>query len=300
MTFWIVFTVIVGVAGVGAGVAVWLSDLRPGPERAHEAAGGLERSDLAVLCGGPARLIDTTVVDLTSRGLVHASHGALTVSHEMDRLLDTPMDSPGYRPSFTDDEAMMLVAVRAAGRGGLDAVRREALGWDARVRAHGLAERGLLVTPVRRKWAPMIVAGPTLLGLFLGSMGLMTAGPLDEIEWPLSITIMAWLPVTLLAALAYTRRPGYHGRDPRTRLGRAVAQLAQAHVAATATQADRVATGGFAGMTDGMLRAAVQGDAAESRWNIRGRVGAASDVNALVAAQSLDLGGGADGGGGGD
>jgi uncharacterized protein (TIGR04222 family) len=300
MTMWLVLGAVVAVAGIGTSAALWLAELRPRLSSARaELAHGLERGDLAVLSGGPARRIDAEVVDFVERGLVRADDGRLAVTDDVDRLLDTPVDAPAYQSSWSMEEAMTLVAVRRDGADGIDAVRRGVVPFASRRRVRRLAERGLLVTPLRRKWGPMSVAGPTLLGLFGCSMAAVTSAPAFASDWPAAISIFAWLPVTAATAYLYTRRPGYSGPDPRTRRGRDVTTVAAE--APAAGQADFVARGGFAAMTDRGRRAAVQGDAVDSRWNAGRRVGAHSDVNALVAVQGVDGdGGGADGGGGGD
>jgi hypothetical protein len=305
MTEWIWMCAFAAAAGLGTATIVWLVDLRPRRGAARdELAHGLERADLALLTGGPAREVDADMVSFAERGLVHARDGRLETTDAVDRMLTTPMDSPAYAPRWSRSESLTLVSVRDRGREGVDAVRRGILGMFVRGRLHGLARRGLVISATRRKWEPMLVAGPTLLAMFGCSMAaIMNTRPLVESEWPAAITIMAWLPVTLATALVYSARPGFHGRDPRSRLGRDVTTLV-AEVPA-ATQADLVARGGFAAMTDAGLRAAVQADATDSRWNIRWRAGSRSDVNAVLVAQGLDFGGGGgdgggDGGGGGD
>lgn len=298
MTTWIVLSAVVAAAGIGAGAVIWLADLRPrlGDARA-ELGRGLGRVDLALLSGGPVRAVDAQIVDFVERGLVATEGGVLRVSEEVDRMLDTPVEQLDSPPA-TLDEAMTLNVVRRHGGDGLEAVRRGIHSWQLRGRLARLGARGLVAGPQRRTWAPMIVAGPLLLGLFVCWLGLIFSAPLDEVEWPAAMSVMAWLPVTLGAAVLYSRRPGFHGRDPRTRLGRDVVTI----VGETqpSGQADLVARGGFAAMTDAALRRDVQGDAVDACWSVRRRVGGASDANALLAAQSLDGGGdaGGDGGGG--
>jgi uncharacterized protein (TIGR04222 family) len=299
--------VLVVVGGIGSAVAVVLNDRRRRPDVArHEIGRGFDRTDTALLSGGVARAIDVSVLELVGRGLVLADGGRLTVSDEVDRLLDTPMDGPEYRPPYAPDEGWVLVSVRAKGRQGLDAVRRDVLKWNLRRRLRTLADREMLVTPLRRQWGPAVVWVPTLAGMFFCSIGLMTSyTPLEEGEIPTAITIVAWLPVAILTAFTWSRRPGYHGPDPRTALGRDIVELLQAELPEDAPQAQRVAVGGFAAMTDDALRRAVQGNAVESRWSVpHGRRGDRYGVNAIVAADagmSSDGGdGGGDGGGGGD
>lgn len=272
MTGLLVLFVLVVAGGIGSATAAWLVDRRPRPDLARaELAVSFDRTDTALLSGGVARALDVSVLELVDRGLVFAADGTLTVDDEVDRLLDTPMDSPEYQPSYDFDEAMVLVSVRAKGRQGLDAVRRDVLKWKLRTRLRTLADRGLLITPLRRQWGPMTVAGPTLAGMFFCSIGLMSsANPLEEGEIPTAITIFAWFPVTLLAAFIWSRRPGYHGPDPRTARGRDIVDLLRAELPDDAPQAQRVAVGGFAAMTDDALRRAVRGHAVESRWSLPG------------------------------
>lgn len=308
MTALLVLFVLVVAGGIGSAVAVVLNDRRRRPDVArYEIGRSFDRTDTALLSGGVARAIDVSVLELADRGLVRADGGTLTVSEEVDRLLDTPMDSPEYRPPYAPDEAWILVSVRAKGRQGLDAVRRDVLKWNLRRRLRTLADRGLLVTPLRRQWGPAIVWAPTLAGMFFCSIGLITSyNPLEESDVPAAITVFAWFPVALLTAFIWSRRPGYHGPDPRTATGRDIVELLQAELPDDAPQAQRVAVGGFAAMTDDALRRAVQGNAVESRWSVpHGRRGDRYSVNAIVAADAGMTsdggdGGGGDGGGGGD
>jgi uncharacterized protein (TIGR04222 family) len=282
---WLVLTALVVVSAVGASATAALVSRRLRPERARAVLdAGLDRRDLALLTGGPTRTVDAAVVELAARRLVVAADGRLTVTAEVDRLLDTPVGSAEYRPPFDPDEAMTLVSVRAAGADGLEAVRRRALRLPLRQRFAALAERGLVVTPSRRRWEPMAVAGPTLVALFVCWYGVLTSARLDETEWPSSIVVLSWLPVTLLTAFLWSRRPGYHGGDPRSALGRDVSAEAPRALAPDARQADRVAAGGFAAMTDDALRRAVRGNAAESRWRIRWRRDRTADANVALAA----------------
>ncbi|WP_162605671.1 TIGR04222 domain-containing membrane protein [Jiangella ureilytica] len=300
MTALLVLFVLVVAGGIGSAVAVVLNDRRRRPAVArYEIGRGFDRTDTALLSGGVARAVDVTVLELVDRRLVLADDGKLTVDDEVHRMLDTPMDSPEYTPNYDFDEAMVLVSVRARGRQGLDAVRRDVVKWKLRTRLRALAGRGLLVTPLRRQWGPAIVWAPTLAGMFFCSIGLMTSyDPLEEGEIPAAITIVAWFPVTLLAAFIFSRRPGYHGPDPRTATGRDIVELLQAEPAEDAPQAQRVAVGGFAAMTDDALRRAVQGNAVESRWSVpHGRRGDRYGVNAIVAADAGMTSDGGDGGG---
>ncbi|SDU09727.1 TIGR04222 domain-containing membrane protein [Jiangella alkaliphila] len=304
MTALLVLFVLVVVGGIGSAIAVNVVDRRPRPDEArYEIGRSFDRTDTALVSGGVARAIDVTVLELVDRGLVLAEDGKLTVSDEVDRLLDTPMDSPEYKPPYATDEGWILVSVRAKGRQGLDAVRRDVLKMRLRTRLRTLADRGFLVTPLRRQWGPAVVWAPTLAGMFFCSMGLITSyNPLEDSDAPAAITIFAWFPVTLLTAFIWSRRPGYHGPDPRTARGRDIVDLLRAELPDDAPQAQRVAVGGFAAMTDDALRRQVQGRADESRWSImrRGRAGHYG-VNAALAADSgMTSGDGGDGDGGGD
>nr|WP_246401076.1 TIGR04222 domain-containing membrane protein [Jiangella mangrovi] len=300
----LVLFVLVVVGGIGSAVAVVLNDRRRRPDVArYEIGRSFDRTDTALLSGGVARAIDVTVLELVGRGLVLADDGKLTVSDEVDRMLDTPMDSPEYQPPYATDEGWILVSVRAKGRQGLDAVRRDVLKMRLRTRLRTLADRGFLVTPLGRQWGPAIVWAPTLIGMFLCSIGLMTSiDPFDEQgEIPAAITVFAWAPITILTAFIWSRRPGYHGSDPRTALGRDIVELLQAELPADDPQAQRVAVGGFAAMTDDALRRAVQGNAVESRWSVpHGRGSDRHGVNAIVAADAGMTSDGGDGDGGGD
>ncbi|TDD69438.1 hypothetical protein E1262_12365 [Jiangella aurantiaca] len=301
MTALLVLFALVVAGGIGSAAGAYLVDRRPRPDLAREElARGLDATDAALLTGGVARAVDVAVLALVDRELVRADGGTLTVSDEVDRLLDTPMDSPDYRPPYSFEEASILVSVRARGGEGLDAVRRDVLKWKLRSRLRALAGRGLLVTPLRRQWGPMTVAGPTLVGMFFCSMGFLSAGPIEEIEVPASLTILGWLPVTILTAVIWSRRPGYHGPDPRTARGRDISDVLVAELPGDAAQAQRVAVGGFAAMTDDALRRDVQGNAVESRWSVPSgrRRAAAYGVNAALAIDSgMTSDGGGDGGG---
>lgn len=305
MTGLLVLFVLVVVGGIGAATAVNLLDRRPRPDLArYEIGRSFDRTDLALLSGGVARAVDATVLELVDRGLVLADGGKLSVDDEVDRLLDTPMDSPEYTPPYSTEEGSVLVSVRRKGRDGLDDVRRDVVKFYLRRRLRILADRGLLVTPLRRQWGPIVVWGPTLAGMFFCSIGLMTSfNPMEEGEIPTAITIFAWFPVTLLTAFIWSRRPGHHGPDPRTALGRDIVDVVREEQPDDATQAQRVAVGGFAAMTDDALRRAVQGHAVESRWSVpHGRRGDRYGVNAILAAATgmTSDGDGGDGDGGGD
>jgi hypothetical protein len=77
---------------------------------------------------------------------------------------------------------------------------------------------------------------------------------------------------------------------PRTALGREVVTLLRSDLPAGASQAQRVALGGFAAMTDDGLRRAIQGCAVDSRWDTdrRAKSSDVSDINAILAA-SVDM-----------
>lgn len=300
---WVMYGIVV-LLGIGSGVAALLIDRRPNLDRAREvvAASNFDLVKTALLSGGVARAVDAHVVDLVERGKALADGGKLTVTDEVSADLDRPRETTA---EFPDADAMTLVSVRRCGRDGIDGIRRDALKLFLRGSLYRMAQEGLLVTPLGRQWQPMIVAGPTLAGVFFCSIAMMQAGWEEEVENSAALSVFLWLPVTLAAAAIWARRPGLSGPDPRTALGRDVVMVLRADLPADATQAQRVAVGGFAAMTDDGLRRAIQGHAADSRWNVRRRA-RNNDINATLAVATGMIAGGdgggdsGDGGGGGD
>ncbi|MFT4010043.1 MAG: hypothetical protein QM655_08380 [Nocardioidaceae bacterium] len=252
-------TLVVSVAGIAAAAAVLLSSRRPRREEARrEIDRGLERVDIALTSGGVTRGIDSDLVDLVERGALGAEQGRLTPVGETDE---------GHL-----GEVWLISAVRAAGADGLDAVRGEAvrLGYFAAILR--LAKRRIIVSPDRVQYAPILVWGPTMAALFLCTMLMLhnpEPGP-GLPDWgPALISIGPWLVVPLAQIALLLLQPGYRGRDPRSRLGIDIVEELTARIGPDASQADRVAIGGFAAMTDDDLRRAIMGGAADSAWDAR-------------------------------
>lgn len=254
-------TVVVSVIGLGAAIAVWLGSLRPRPEAARrEIEQGLSRLDMALVSGGAARGLDSDIVDLVERGIVRAARGRFTVVGEADAAIP--------------NEIMLIKTAEEHGEGGIDALREGADTWY-RLSYHRLIKRRLIVSPDRVKASPALLWAPTMLVLFLCTLWMMfefpDPGPGLPPWGPAAISIGAWAVVPLLQLMFWCLQPGYHGRDPRSRLGRDVIAEVSAAVGADpgASQADRVAVGGFAAMTDAPLRREIMGDAADSEWNAK-------------------------------
>ncbi|MFT4231751.1 MAG: hypothetical protein QM606_03110 [Leucobacter sp.] len=252
-------TLVVSVVGIAAAVAVLLSSRRPQRDEAlREIDHGLERVDIALTSGGVTRGIDSDLVDLVERGVLSAEQGRLVVAGEA---------AEGHL-----GEAWLLSAVRTAGSDGLEAVRGEAVGLGYFAAILRLSKRRIIVSPDRVQYAPILVWGPTLGALFLCTMLMLhnpEPGPGLPAWGPALISIGPWLLVPLVQIAVLCLQPGYRGRDPRSRLGIDIIDELAARIGPDASQADRVAIGGFAAMTDGDLRRAIMGGAADSAWDAR-------------------------------
>lgn len=254
-------TVAVSVAGICAGLAIWWASLRPRPEDARwEIERGLELTDVALISGGPARAVDVQVVDLVERGLVAAERGRLAVSG-------------AAVPDGHYADALMVATIEEAGREGLDAVRNRAGGFGHFTATLRLTRRRLIVSPDRVAAAPALLWAPTMAVLFLCAIGMMTADGARAPglpPWaPAAISIGACVVVPLVQLAIWCLQPGYRGRDPRSRLGRDVVDELAAAVGPATSQAQRVAIGGFAAMTDPGLRRAIMGTTSDSGWDAR-------------------------------
>lgn len=252
-------TVVVSVIGVAAAITVWLVSLRPRPDIArYEAGRSMQRLHFALISGGPARGLDSDLVDLVERGLVRAEGGRLTATGEADQ--------------GNPNEIQLFSTVRECGASGLDAIRAETAAWY-RLSLPRLVKRGFIVSPDRVQYSPMLAWAPTLIALFLCTLRMLYTAPAPGPglpPWgPALISIGAWLVVPLVQVLFWCLQPGYRGKDPRSRLGRDVITVVAAGIDAETSQADRVAIGGFAAMTDTAMRREIMGDAADSEWDAR-------------------------------
>lgn len=250
-------TVVVSVVGIGVGIAVWLGSLRPRPEAARREIERrhLSRLDVALVSGGPARGLDSDIVDLVERGIVRAEQGRLSAVGEADQ--------------HDPNEILLLATVRESGDAGLDAVRAGTDTWYG-LSLHRLIRRGLIVSPDRVQASPAILWAPTMAVLALLSFWMMYDPPRGNPgAWPWLLSFGAWVVVPLVQILLWCRQPGYHGTDPRSRLGRDVIAALDAAITPGTSQADRVAIGGLAAMTDASLRRHIIGDATDSEWNAK-------------------------------
>jgi uncharacterized protein (TIGR04222 family) len=216
----------------------------------------LEIPAVAMLAGGPGRVVDAVVVDLVEDGRIAGADGVL--SH-------TPGDWPsGLRVRVRD---VVETVVAAVGPADLVAVRERscAIGMVFEMEFHELARRGLVVSPSRRDLASIGWA----LGTFVPLFAVVIAMLLDGSPGAQGSAVLAFGVIFVLTPLTVVlarRRPGYHGRDPRTAAGHALLDRIASTVDDASGQAIRIALGGFAGPSDQNLRGAVQGGAADSAW----------------------------------
>jgi hypothetical protein len=164
-----------------------------------------------------------------------------------------------------------------------------------------MARAGLLITPVRRAYGPMKVAYPILAALAAWFAGVLIFGgeSPDDVEGTLALSMIGWFGAPVAGALVYARKQGYQGPDPLSSLGRAVITELRAELPADASQARRVALGGFTAMSDQEMRLAIQRREVDSRWAVRRKGDPNYGINSALArtVRMADVGGG-DGGDG--
>jgi uncharacterized protein (TIGR04222 family) len=249
LVLWILYGV-AALLGTAWPLAVLVVDARIRPERLAAVDLEPEPRLLGMLGGGPGRLVDATVTDLVDRGIVTARGGALTATGTGD--LD-----------LTD--ASVLGAVKEAGGVGIGEVRRETglrgLNFGG---AYGhLADRRLVVRPMRRQWEPLGRAFAVLAPLALVTYVMMAAGDFGTSAYrtSLELALAGWVVFPVLTWYLGKRRHGYHGSDPRTVLG-----LAYLRAVDTDTPARQVAVHGFDGLADQELAASIKGKNQDSAW----------------------------------
>lgn len=307
MTDWLTFFGIAAGGGILISLVGWVIDLVPRMPLAAEAAQTLSTTEIALLSGGPGRAIDAKVVELIETGHLIALQGSFALTARGDAQLDEPLGAEAFDPLRAD----VLSTVRGGGHRGLEVLRRRSGAWALSWAMHAVVRRRMIITPMRRQWNAMVIIGPALLGMFAASMGLVMNDFMGDLEIVGAITIGLWLPVALLIGVLWNMRPGFHGHDPQSRLGRDVLTfLRSRREEHCSSEAERVALDGLAAIHDPALRAAVRGDAAESRWRVSFRRRKYDSTDALLAAaigmaipHAFDSwtsdGGDSDGGGGG-
>lgn len=252
-------TVLVSALGICVALAIWAYSLRPRPDRARDELGrGLERVDVALISGGVARATDSDLVDLIERGLLRADRG---------RLIATGLPLVEHRGNN-----VLSLTVEELGEPTLDSVRERAgiLGYYTAILR--LTRRRLIISPDRVSVAPAMLWAPTMVLLFLCTLSFLGGNtqPPGLPPWaPVTISVGVWIVVPLVQLAIWCRQPGYHGRDPRSRLGLDVVDELAARIGPTSSQANRVAIGGFAAMTDHVLRQAIMGTTSDSAWDAR-------------------------------
>jgi uncharacterized protein (TIGR04222 family) len=298
---WILYGLAV-LVGIATPVALLARDSLLGSRQASEALERIELDThtLGMLSGGPGRMVDAIVTDLVERGVVLADNGSLAVSPDHAHKLSLPFDHADQDLGVLDSFA--LLAVRDAGHEGIWEVRRRF--GETRLLFKGvfarLSKHRLLISSTRRKWEPAGLALGVLVAIWVATIGMMPSKEyprsLEDDELQIAAAVWGWLPVTVLVAVLMSRRRGYHGRDPRSALGMACIAKLRTGLRSDATQALRVALGGFAAITDASLRKAIQGTHADSTWRLPRRREDSIGIE-LLAVELVDSGG-ADGGGG--
>jgi len=297
---WLLYVLAV-VAGFATPVILLARDRNVDAQQARAALAPVRQDAraLGMLDGGPGRMVDVIVTDLVERGVVVADNGSLAVSPDHVHELALPYDHADKHLGLLDSFA--LLAVRDAGDEGIWEVRRLFGGIRLPFRSvfARLSQDRLLISPMRRRWEPAGLALGVLAAIWVATIGMMVSGSLEDAEFQIALGIGGWLPITVLVAVLMSRRRGYHGPDPRSALGLAAIATLRSELPRDATQAMRVALGGFAAMTDAPLRKAIQGTHADSTWQLPRRRTDAVGIDLL--AMDLVHSGGADGGdGGGD
>jgi uncharacterized protein (TIGR04222 family) len=255
VALWVVYA-LAALAGIATPIVLRARERRIDPAVVRDTLARLDPApaEMGMLAGGPARMVDAIVVDLVERGAATAEDGVLSVPRE---------DVAGV----VLRDLAILGAVQAAGAGGITAVRDEAAQLSSVFQGtyHGRGFDGLVVRPLRRTWEPAGVALTTLGVIALVTYAMIVAADGHD-DVAIAVAVAGWLPVTILAAVLTTRRRGYRGPDPRTALGVACTELALRELDVRASQASRVALGGFEAMTDRVLRIGVQSRAVSGAW----------------------------------
>jgi uncharacterized protein (TIGR04222 family) len=262
VALWVVYGLGV-LAGIGIPVAALIGERRIG-QTAALLPFESNLPALAMLTGGPGRVVDAVLTDLVERGVVIADAGTFTA--------DSAIPADG----FTTTETLVIGAVRNTGGEGLAAVRQDAsqVGFPFEAIFTELATHRLVVAPQQRRWGPAGLALTVLAVLAFSSFGMFGN------ETSAAIAIFGWVPFTLLTGFLVSRRHGYSGQDPRSALG--LACLAQVSLPADAPQARRVALGGLAAITDTPLRKAIKGRAPDSTWQTRCHRAQATGIDLLA------------------
>jgi uncharacterized protein (TIGR04222 family) len=123
-------------------------------------------TEAAYLAGGPERVVDVTLLDMTGRGLLHIAHTGWT---------SVARPAPG-----SELESEVIAALGPEGQRRTDEVRREvAVGPSVATLARSLAEVGLAVSPGSRAAMAQAVTAvrvALLATLALGATALATVG----------------------------------------------------------------------------------------------------------------------------
>ena len=253
LVLWILYGV-AALLGTAWPLAVRIVDARIPPERLAAVDLEPEPRLLGMLGGGPGRLVDATVTDLVDRGIVTARAGTLTATGTGTGDLD-----------LTD--ASVLDEVKEAGGVGIGEVRRRT---GLRVWIFGsayghLADRRLVIRPMRRQWEPLGRAFAVLAPLALVTYVMMAAGDFGTSAYrtSLELALAGWVVFPVLTWYLGKRRHGYHGSDPRTALGLAYLRTIDTD---TDTPARQVAVHGFDGLADQELAASIKGKNQDSAW----------------------------------
>jgi uncharacterized protein (TIGR04222 family) len=249
LVLWILYGV-AALLGTAWPLAALIADARIRPERLATVDLEPEPRLLGMLGGGPGRLVDATVMDLVDRGVVTARGGALTATATQD------LDLTG---------ASVLDVVKEAGGVGIAEVRRRTAlrGLNFGSPYGHLADRRLVVRPMRRQWEPLGRALAVLASVALVTYVMMAAGDFGTSAYrtSLELALAGWVVFPVLTYYLGKRRHGYHGSDPRTALG-----LAYLRAVDTDTPARQVAVHGFDGLADQELAASIKGKNQDSGW----------------------------------
>lgn len=165
-------------------------------------------AEAAYLAGGPDRVVDVTLIDMTGRGLLHIAHtGWTSVARP---LPDTALESE------------VFAALGPDGRRRTDEVRREvASGASVRALGRSLADLGLAVPPGARASLAEAVAAVRFaflatLALGVTAVALVSARDLVAGGHDNVVTLAAWfvLPLILTAGTLLMARAEFHPITP--------------------------------------------------------------------------------------
>ena len=259
MNLFLWIALLIGIAGIAVAAIVCVSSRRSYPAEGRRVLSRRPaRGVIALTAAGPARVVDAAVVDLIQRGAVRAEGGRLTV-------IADPAEMP-----FQDRE--LLEAIQRVGADGISAVRAEYARYIRSELSEALRLR-LIVNPTRVEFEPMIVWLPTMLFGF----GFAMVGVINHVSY--EATVPEWVPPIILGfAMAvapfialgvWCLQPGYFGKNPSSQLGRDTVAVFLAERLEGASQADRIAAGGFATITDPALLTDVFPGVEDARWDAR-------------------------------